>query len=171
MERWDELIVQHSNVVKAAAKKYLVGVYSDWIDDAVQDVLIKAIIKRENYSSTKGSLSSWLHIMTRNYCFDLIDSRGVNKIFRGSDNELNCLSETPSLDIGEYQNRKIVRKALERISVRDRMILTLKYYFGYSGRDIANIMNMPEAGVAVIMQRAREKLKRATLQLGFDACC
>jgi hypothetical protein len=30
----------------------LVGAYADWIDDAVQEVLLKAIIKRENYSST-----------------------------------------------------------------------------------------------------------------------
>ena len=52
MEKWDELIVEHSNVVKMAARKYLVGAYADWIDDAVQEVLLKAIIKRENYSST-----------------------------------------------------------------------------------------------------------------------
>ena len=171
MEKWEELIVEHSNVVRVAARKYLVGEYADWIDDAVQDVLLKAIIKREKYSSTLGTLSSWLHTLTKNYCLDLIDKRGINKSFRGSIHELNSLSENPVLEIGKYQNRKIVRKALEQISVKDRMFLTLKYYFDYSGRDIADIMNIPEAGVAVYLQRAREKLKRATLQLGFDSYC
>ena len=30
MEKWYELIVEHSNIVKVAARKYLVGAYADW---------------------------------------------------------------------------------------------------------------------------------------------
>ena len=63
MEKWDELIVEHSNVVKVAARKYLVGAYADWIDDAVQEVLLKAIIKRENYKYRTLNLQNGISLV------------------------------------------------------------------------------------------------------------
>ena len=156
----EKAILSREAVVKSAVKRYLGNDYSEWVDDAVQDVLCKALERASSYSSKMGSLDSWLYTISRNYCFDLMEKRSNNLKMRVELDDIDGLIDTPSFCEEFKKDRKLMRKALRRLHSKERLILTLKFYFDYSGKEIAQLMDLPMKHVAVHLQRAKDRLKR-----------
>ena len=160
LDMMEKAILSRESVVKSAVKRYLGNDYSDWVDDAVQDVMCKALEKVSLYSSKIGSLDSWLYTISKNYCFDLMEKRSNNLKMRVALDDVHGLIETPFFCEEFEKDRKLLRNALKRLHSKDRMILTLKFYFYYSGKEIAQLMDLPMKHVAVHVQRAKDRLKR-----------
>jgi DNA-directed RNA polymerase specialized sigma24 family protein len=58
------------------------------------------------------------------------------------------------------ESAQLVEKAISKLSERDRLLLTLKYYQDQSGREIALAFNVPEKNIPSFMMHAKARLKQ-----------
>jgi RNA polymerase sigma factor (sigma-70 family) len=169
METMEQAVLNNEAMVRKAAKKYLSKGYDYWLDDVVQDILLKAFTRIEQFDENSGSLSSWMYTMTRNHCFDLMERKGNCLAIRVGADDVKNLSDSPSFSDEYGVDRRTLRKALERAGERDRIVLTLKYYFGYSGKEIAVLMDIPEKNIGMTVMRAKDRVKRILIGWGYGA--
>lgn len=119
--------------------------------DAVQEVFVKYV---ENESSFKGDCSykTWLLVLTRNYCYNKIKSKGFN----------NTSLETQTFNKAyetDYDTDISIREALMKLETEDNELIFLREYEGYSYKEIAEITEQSLGNVKIKIFRARKKLR------------
>ena len=121
-------------------------------DDVTQDVLIQ-LYKTETAFESDDHLKHWLIRVTVNRCKNIFRSpwRKVENI---ADYENSLTFEAP-------EHRELF-DAVMALDKRYRLPVLLYYYEGYSQKEIAGLLSLPEATVRTRLFRARGKLK-ATL--------
>ncbi len=149
------LISEQMTYFKAIAKRSLPSRYQHLAEDLAQDAILKAIEKVDYYDPSKGNFKSWLYRLTQNLCFDAI--RKLDK--------MNIVPIHPNIVNNEKEDKKIerteikkIRNAMQFLSKRDRMLITYKFMFNLSGREMAQLLNIPEAQINVYFKRAKERL-------------
>ncbi len=63
-------------------------------------------------------------------------------------------------DIRMTRRNMIIQDALRRLNERDRMLLTLTYYQGFSLAEVGEAMKLSEKNVKVCLHRARKRLRK-----------
>ena len=121
-------------------------------DDVTQDVLIQ-LYKTETAFESDDHLKHWLIRVTVNRCKNIFRSpwRKVEDI---ADYENSLTFDTP-------EHRELF-DAVMALDKRYRLLVLLYYYEGYSQKEIAGLLSLPEETVRTRLFRARGKLK-ATL--------
>ena len=170
MERIENGLFNRKNGVKMfneirsaalyAAKNKLSGELVFWLEDIVQDVVIKVYHNLDKYDTDRASLKTWVNRITVNECIDFAKRSVVKNTVR-----MEVLGGTfESADDSDYWSREEMFVAMEnamlRLSEQDTQLLTLKYYERKSSREISVITNIPENQVPVCMQRARKRLQQ-----------
>jgi RNA polymerase sigma-70 factor (ECF subfamily) len=77
------------------------------------------------------------------------------------DEELVCASAEP------VEEKESVRQAIAHLPDRYRELILLKYYQGFSDREIAKMLDMTPGNVARTVQRAKQKLRENLEQEGI----
>ncbi len=148
----------HREFIRMTAKKFLGRNYAVWVDDITQDVMFKILTNVHKYDEKKGSFESWIYIMTRNLCFDLMDKK-VNNIKNMVIDESFVLYSNDEAVFDYKELKKIIRLGLDRLNKIDKSILIMRFYLDLSGREISEILNFPENQVPVRLLRAKNRLK------------
>ena len=152
-----DLISEQLPYFRAVAKRSLPKHYLHLSDDLAQDAIIKAIENLHKYDPAKGNFKSWLYRVTQNLCFDAI--RSMKKmdlvplngtIYHHDDKEQKDL---------EHMQLRAIRKAMAFLSDRDRQLITYRFMYGMSGREMSQLMNIPESQINIYFQRAKNRLK------------
>jgi RNA polymerase sigma-70 factor (ECF subfamily) len=131
-------------------------------DDVVSRVFERALDRVDTYRSDGGPVEAWLFGIARNAVADHFRSR---RWF--SRLPLDVFAEKPGRDakhedaLVQDESRGELRRALERLSPRERELLALKYGAEMTNRDIAKQLGLGESNVGVIVHRAVEKLRAA----------
>ena len=118
-------------------------------DDVTQDVLLQ-LYQTEKVFTDEVHLKNWLLRVTVNRC---------KNVFRAPWHRAE--------DIADYENSLVFpepesRELFETVMALDkiyRLPLFLYYYEGYSQKEIAQILSLPEQTVRTRLFRARAKLK------------
>jgi RNA polymerase sigma-70 factor (ECF subfamily) len=154
------MVIEHQELVRKAAAKYLGRHYRDWVDDITQDVMLKILQNLHKFDDSKGRIESWIYTMTRNLCFDLMDKKanGLGKISI-DENFVVLFEDDKAIDYKDV--RRLIKDGLDKLPVEDRTILVLRYHFDCSGREISSYTGIPENQVSMRVLRAKEKLKKA----------
>ena len=148
------LISEQLPYFKAIVRRSVPSRYIHLIDDLAQDAILKAIEKVDMYDPDKGNFKSWLYRLTQNLCFDTIrnlDRFEFIPIFGNMTDEIS----NKSVDRKEV---KRIRKAMKFLCERDRMLITYRFMFNLSGREMAQLMGIPEKQINIYFQRARIRL-------------
>ena len=118
-------------------------------DDVTQDVLIQ-LYKTETAFESDDHLKHWLIRVTVNRCKNIFRSpwRKVEDI---ADYENSLTFEAP-------EHRELF-DAVMALDKRYRLPVLLYYYEGYSQKEIAGLLSLPEETVRTRLFRARGKLK------------
>lgn len=119
--------------------------------DAVQEVFVKYA---ENESSFKRNCSykTWLLVLTRNYCFNKINSKGFNST---SLEEQTC-NRTYETD---YDTQITISDALMQLNSEDNELIYLREYEGYTYNEIAEHTEQSLENVKIKIFRVRKKLR------------
>ena len=133
--------------------------YSPDADDILQDALVAAWRKRDQFDPARGSARNWLLAITA-------DQR--RKTWRrltrvrssATDHMLSQPDTTPSLDAAID-----LRRAVRRLPSREALAIDLHYYLGLGVCDVAAVMRCPEGTVKSLLSRGRARLRAA---LGKD---
>lgn len=127
----------------------------DTSQDLTQETFIKAFlhIKRvKNYQHFRP----WLCRIARNIVYDFF-----RKEKRHPTVHLEDIPEISGQDGMERTRKKvIIQDALSRLSERDRMLLTLAYYQGFTLAEAAEVLGITEDNAKVALHRARQRLRK-----------
>ena len=149
----------------------------DQVQDLSQD-FYESLVDREFRKlcqwSQESPLDAWLRKSATNKCIDHIRSETRQQAQQESRSDGNDpLSAIPTGNPGPFESVNVsgkldcVRRAMERLSERDQLIIHRKIE-GYSYKKIANELQMTVNNVGVARTRALERLQREMWRLCPD---
>lgn len=129
-------------------------------DDLVQDTLERALTRQEQWRAGTR-LDSWVFRIAQNLWIDRTRSRRV----RGEVSDEETLLAVPGIDgrtasMARHHLRTIA-EAMAAMSEEHRVVIGLVLIEGYSYREAADILGLPEGTITSRLFRARSALERS----------
>ncbi|RED65504.1 sigma-70 family RNA polymerase sigma factor [Cohnella phaseoli] len=135
-------------------------------EDICSQVFETVIRKYHTYSSEKGNFEVWLFAIVRNAVTDYFRMQNKRRHF-SLDSILDRVFPKPSpeeLAIRDDNNRALF-EALARLRDKERNIIAMKYGAGLKNSEIAQLLEVSESNIGVVLYRSLRKL-HATLEAG-----
>ena len=123
---------------------------SDEAQDMMQDVA-ERILRREGSLDEVGNIDAFITRSVRNACIDRLRRR------KETTPKIPEVPDEKSPD--RWSDRQLVHRAMARLPERQRLAIHLKDIEGYSGKEIADILETDEANVRTILSRGRRALR------------
>lgn len=129
-------------------------------EDLVSLVFSKVIEKYGSFNPERAALSTWIISIARNTVSDYFRTKQKETLVELDSMEPFLTSrEVPDdMLIKNEQNLTLVR-ALDTLTARERNMIALKYGAELSNKEIAQVMELSESNVGVIMFRSLQKLR------------
>ena len=131
------------------------------VEELVQETMIKVWRKAKYFSPSQGKASTWIYTIARNTRID-----SIRKQVRQNPNLINANDlydsdaiVTPHNTLIELRNRRNIRAELKNLPQAQAQILSLMYFQGQSGQQVANALKIPLGTVKSRVRLAMEKLK------------
>ncbi len=159
--RLDELIRKYSDTV------YRIAVLrcpnrAD-ADDVYQEVFIK-LVRHAAELTTDEHVKAWLIKVTINQCNTLLSRRSAQKEDSLDDMYHDPVKEEQTQSESEYILIELLKKL---VPPEYRDVIYLFYFEEYSIKEICLIMDKTQANIKVLLNRARNKLKKQLEELGI----
>ncbi len=126
-------------------------------EDLLSDIFLKAFAHRKTFV-WKTSFSAWIYKIATNRITDYYRTKKTAEPFNPEDDAHQPVfkgSVIQTIDT-ELFNQEL-EQVLERLSVRERLIITLKFYNEYSHEEIGEIVHLKASHVGVVLHRALKK--------------
>ena len=154
-QAYGELVTRHEKAVKGTAYKITGNTFS--AEDASQDAFVAAWVGLDKLSDY-GKFRSWVCSIARNTATDLI--RRYSSVESLSlDTEL-LSSDIPDCAWEDIERDIDLRDAVSKLSARIRETVELHYFEGYSIREIADRLSIPEGTVTWRLSEGRRQLRK-----------
>lgn len=148
---------RYSSLVYTTAARSLGDVTS--AEDLTQDVFL-TLMRRRTYDPKRGSLGSYLSLLTRSRAIDRLRARTTRQKYH---NQLYqqpiSPSPTPMEHASQQERHTQVRAALAQLSDQQRQVLELSYYEGQSQAEIADRLGIPLGTIKSWARRGLLKLR------------
>lgn len=140
-------------------------------NDVVQNVFIQLFEKPERFDPTRGSLKTFLLTQCRSRSIDLIRSetaRAKREMKQSEHLEIskndNVATNTEAI-ILQLSLSSQVREALDLLSNDEKNAIVLSYYQGFTYREVAEKLKLPEGTVKSRIRSALKKLKISLMDI------
>ena len=120
-------------------------------EDVTQDVLLQ-LYRTEKAFDSEAHVKYWLLRVTINQC---------KMLFRSPWRRVESLEDYAETLCFEREDYSALFAAVMALDRKYRVLIYLYYYEGYSVRELAALLNVPEKTVSTRLHRARAKLKDA----------
>ena len=121
-------------------------------EDVTSATFERALRYRNSYDPNKGDPVSWLFGIARRCVSEALVERSLQA------GELPEL-EDPADVAGDTLRRLDLQQAMERLEVRERELLALRYGSDLSTRQISDLMDATPNAIDVALHRARQRLR------------
>ena len=123
-------------------------------EDITQKVFIK-FYKNIKKINDKSKIKSWLLTVTSNECKNLVCNFWKKNIIITEEENLDITGDSKN-----YDNTLMLAHALKKLPKKYRICLHLFYYYGYSIKEISNIMKLNSETVKTRLSRGRNILRK-----------
>lgn len=150
---------RHAGLVYGIALKALEDTQE--AEDLVQDIFLS--LAKCSYDVKRGSLRTFLAVLTRSRAIDRIRSRSSTQrmLERWKVNRSQmAASNSPSEYVSQEEQSQEVQAALAQLSENQHQILRMSYYDGLSHSEIAEQLEMPLGTVKSTARRGLLKLRQ-----------
>lgn len=130
--------------------------------DLAADITQEAFIRLYQRGSMPTNTGSWLLVVARNLFHNARSKSTRRRRLLAGGEAQRLVKEpisSPETDLETARGRKAVRAALDRLPMRERELLVLRYE-GYGYREIAQILDINEASVGTLLVRAKEAFRK-----------
>ena len=171
---WAEMVRTHQKRVYGLCYRFA-GNATD-AEDLTQDVFLKIYSNLGSFDATRGSLPVWITTMTRNLLVDNYrrtrNQRATGSLDDGWDqteelrshlsvsDRLADAGPSPHESAARQELKKMVQKALMKVSVELREAVILRDLQDLDYKEIAQVLGIPEGTVKSRISRGRAELAR-----------
>lgn len=130
-------------------------------EDLTQDIFL-TLVRGTTYDPQRGSLRTFLAILTRSRARDRLRSRNSVRqtLYRWKlGGQVDTLSNVPLERIFQHEQSQAVSTALAQLSENQQQILKMAYYEGLSQSEIAQKLEIPLGTVKARARRGLLKLR------------
>ena len=140
-------------------------------EDLIQETFVRVWRHAASYSPQAGSVRGWLFAILRNYAIDCIRKQRQRSAPREVPlGEIDCDEHLAVGDTWEEvwrrEERAQIRRALDHLSEKQRMVIELGYFQGYTHVEIAAMSGLPLGTVKSSMRLGLGALKRELVKSG-----
>jgi len=132
-------------------------------EDIASDVFVRVAEKLDTYDSDRGAFSTWIFTVALNEIRMYFRARKAEY----SPDDIAELADR--FDIEEELLRReeyvMLYKAIDALNDNQKDVVLLKYFGGLTNIKIAEVLDMSESGVGVILYRAKNVLRNSLLSL------
>ncbi|MBV6627962.1 MAG: sigma-70 family RNA polymerase sigma factor [Rivularia sp. (in: Bacteria)] len=160
----DVLYNRYAGLVYSVALKILQN--NSEAEELTQDVFV-SLWQKDNYQPFRGSLKSFLGLLTRHRAIDKLRKRNTSQKFLDRWQSYIYENSESILPLDEAQSQEQLfqlRKALSLLPVEQREILVMNFFEGLSRVQIAEKLNLPVGTVKSRVRLAFVKLKKLLLE-------
>lgn len=128
-------------------------------EEVTQEVLTEIWVKADRFDPERGNVGGWVSTLARRRAVDRVRSEQASRnrddrvARRDVERDVDVVAEEVEIRLEHWQ----VRQALAELSERQREAIELAYFAGYTYRDVARVLGIPE-GTA--KSRLRDGLAR-----------
>lgn len=146
-------------------------------EDLIQETFVRVWRHAESYSPQAGSVRGWLFAILRNYAIDYLRKQRQRSTPREVPlGEIECDDRLALEDTWEEVWRREERaqlcRAMMRLSEKQRLVIELGYFQGYTHVEIAAMCGLPLGTVKSSMRLGLLTLKRELMKSGAqEAVC
>ena len=146
----------------AALNGVIYGMVNDFAtsEDILQEAFLKIWNNIDSYDETKGKLFTWMRRITNNLTLDTIKSKLHRQQSKVVDNELAVTHVQGANNINERLNSLDLQKKLDTLDPRQRVIIDMSYFQGYTQEEIAKELDMPVGTVKTRIRTAIIELRK-----------
>ena len=139
----------------------------DLAADITQEVFVRLWERFERYDPDRGSLKSFLQMDSHGRSIDLLRSRRAAAAREIADHQKQASTPTAGTEelAMESVQASTVRSALMSLPDEQRTPIAMAFFDGYSYRDVAEILGVPEG---TIKSRIRTGMRRLNMALGAE---
>jgi RNA polymerase sigma-70 factor (ECF subfamily) len=153
-EAFGLLFEQYKNLVYRTVYLTL-GTAAD-AEDILQEVFLQVHRSLDGYDPARGAFSTWLYRITVNRCLNWHRSR----------RQADSLEDVAEKDVASvhspadcYDEDDSVRRALDKLSRKLRVVVILRHYWDLSYAEIAEIMDLPLGTVKSRLNLAMRQMR------------
>ncbi len=128
----------------------------DLVQDAIQSLFTYLWDKRSSINPPTHLKAYLLRSLRNNLLRDVKKARKITDLC--SEQQLQGEAGIPFTNDDEYQHHRM-QIAIQRLSIREREVIHLKYYQEIRNREISDIMDISYQSVANLLQRALKQIK------------
>lgn len=158
-----QFYVAHADFVRRVVAR-LLGPGGD-VDDAVQEVFLVALRKREGFAG-RAQPSTWLYAIARRVALAVRRRARLRRFFGLDAAPERAAGPTPHQVFEQRESSQRLYALLERISDKKRTVFILYEVEGLPGEEIARIVGCPLKTVWTRLHHARRELQE--LAAGLD---
>ncbi|PSB19223.1 RNA polymerase subunit sigma [Phormidesmis priestleyi ULC007] len=151
---------RHARLVYGLALKTLSNAQE--AEDLTQDIFLN-LARSTSYDPRRGSLRTFLGILTRSRAIDRIRSRStaLSHLERlRSEHNSETPAQSPFDQVSQTEQSQEVKTALAQLSESEQQLLQMAYYEGLSQSEIAERLSMPLGTVKTRTRRSLIKLRQ-----------
>ncbi|QFZ91960.2 sigma-70 family RNA polymerase sigma factor [Synechococcus elongatus] len=154
---------RHASLVYGIALQVLGN--SQEAEDLTQDIFIRLVDRqRSHYDPRRGSLRTYLAVLTRSRAIDRLRSRrtqaaAIDKV-QSQLVQQQATTDPLISNLGAAETSAEVQQALAQLSESQQQVLRLAYYEGLSQADIAERLGEPLGTIKARARRGLLKLKQ-----------
>ncbi|HAK55591.1 MAG: sigma-70 family RNA polymerase sigma factor [Vicinamibacterales bacterium] len=167
-ERFEELVGSHQRRAARIAYHYLRDVAE--VDEAVQDAFVKAFVHLPSFRQELPFVV-WFTRIVINGCLDRLKaqnrrSRWMVPVFDSGESDRDLAERRPSAGptpeeaVQARERREHLAAAIQRLPERQRTVLILGVFEGYTAREISEVTGVNESTVRVHQFRAIRALRK-----------
>lgn len=142
----------------------ITGGNKEAIEDIVQNIFIKAYVNLNSFQKGR-KFGSWLYGIAHNECIDSWrkhKKRGYDVSLESNEELLAMLASSEDMEqtMVDKDLEEGMKKSLDRLPLKFREVLVLKYLEDKNYDEIGYILKKPTSTVGTLLRRAKERLKK-----------
>lgn len=129
-------------------------------EDLTATVFTKAFESRSNYRWEGVPLSAWLYRIAHNLLIDHYRLSGRSQTLDLSQAPpIADLKPTPEVEFQQWEREQILKDLVQKLPPREKNIILLKFFEGYTNRAIAKMTGLSETNVGTIVYRIVKQMR------------
>ncbi|HJN91949.1 MAG TPA: sigma-70 family RNA polymerase sigma factor [Dehalococcoidia bacterium] len=130
----------------------------DLAEEIVQEAFLRVWRNADRFDHRKASFSTWFGHMVRNLCIDVLRRKDPLHRAGSLDGVSTWLAHSAEIE-SEIVDRVIVRESFLRLPADQSRVLEMAYFEGFTHREIAEALEIPEGTVKSRMRLGLKKMR------------